>query len=87
MPLQRLRRYPALNIVLVFGLLLIVLALWTLASRGEFVFFTPLNLAVLAQQIPVTAIVAIGVGLLMLTKGLCESRCRERAETQQAERH
>jgi simple sugar transport system permease protein len=66
MPLQRIRRYPAFNVALVFGLLLIVLALWTVASGGEFVFFTALNQAVLAQQIPVTAIVAIGVGLLMI---------------------
>lgn len=65
--LQRLKRYPAINIVVVYGLILLGLAVWTIASRGEFAFFTSLNLSVLAQQIPITAIVAVGVGLLMIS--------------------
>lgn len=65
--LRRLRRYQAINIVGVYLLLLLGLALWTVAKGGNFAFFTQLNLSVLAQQIPITAIVALGVGLLMVS--------------------
>lgn len=62
---ERIRRYQAINIVIVFGALLIVCIGWSLA-QPEFRFASVGNLSVLAQQIPVTAIAAIGVGLLMI---------------------
>ena len=62
-----LRNYQGINIVVVYGLFLLGLAIYTIARNGDFVFFTSLNLSVLAQQIPITAIVAIGVGLLMIS--------------------
>lgn len=65
--LTRLRNYQAINVVAVCILFVIGLALWTLATGGEFAFFSTLNLSVLAQQIPITAIVAVGVGLLMIS--------------------
>lgn len=63
----RLRRYQAANIVIIYTVLLIVCVGWSLLRPDEFRFATEANLSVLAQQIPVTAIVAIGVGLLMIS--------------------
>ena len=65
--LRRVRTYPAASIVIVYGLVLIVAVFWSLSAPGEFSFATPGNLSILAQQIPVTAIAAIGVGLLMIS--------------------
>lgn len=64
---QKLRHYQAINIVIVYGLVLLGLAIWTVAKGGDFAFYSSLNLAVLSQQIPITAIAAIGVGLLMIS--------------------
>src|ERR1044072_999308 len=64
-PGERLRRYQAITIVFVFGALLIVCIGWSLV-QPDFRFASVGNLSVLAQQIPVTAIAAIGVGLLMI---------------------
>lgn len=65
--LRRLKRYPAINIVVVYALFLLGLALFTIAKGGDFAFYSELNLSVLSQQIPITAIVAIGVGILMIS--------------------
>ena len=65
--LRRLRHYPAINVVVVCLLFLFALAVSAVATGGEFAFFHPLNLSVLAQQVPITAIVALGVGLLMIS--------------------
>lgn len=43
-----------------------ILVLWTVLTGGDFKFFTVGNLSVLSQQIPITAIAAIGVGILMI---------------------
>ncbi len=65
--LQRLKNYQAISIVVVYGLLLTVSIVWSLAAPQDFSFATVGNLSVLARQIPVTAIAAIGVGLLMIS--------------------
>ncbi len=65
--LQRLKNYQAINIVIVYGLLLAVCVGWSLAAPEDFSFATVGNLSVLARQIPITAIAAIGVGLLMIS--------------------
>ncbi len=63
--LRRLKNYQAINIVIVYAALLIVLFGWSLI--GDFSFATTGNLSVLARQIPITAIAAVGVGLLMIS--------------------
>jgi simple sugar transport system permease protein len=63
---QRLKRYQAINIVIVFGALLLVCTVWSLLRPDQLRFASVGNLSILAQQIPVTAIAAIGVGLLMI---------------------
>ncbi len=65
--LWRLKRYQAISVVVVYGLLLAVCLAWSFAAPSAFAFATTGNLAVLSQQIPVTAIAAIGVGILMVT--------------------
>ena len=66
-PWARFKAYQAFSIVAVSIAFLLALVLWTLISGGEFKFFSYGNLSVLAQQIPITAIAAIGVGLLMIS--------------------
>ena len=65
--LRRIKNYQAINIVIVYGLLLIVLFGWSLIAPEDFSFATTGNLSVLARQIPITAIAAVGVGLLMIS--------------------
>jgi simple sugar transport system permease protein len=65
--LRWLKSYQAISILVIYVLLLIVCFAWSYAEPGEFAFATLGNLSVLAQQIPITAIAAIGVGLLMIT--------------------
>jgi simple sugar transport system permease protein len=64
--IHRLRQYQAINIVLVYGLLVVICAGWSLLYPEQLRFAAEGNLAILSQQVPVTAIVAIGVGLLMV---------------------
>ncbi len=64
--LQRLKNYQAINIVVVYGLLLAGCLGWSLIAPEDFSFAAVGNLSVLARQIPITAIAAIGVGLLMI---------------------
>ncbi|MFO1070786.1 MAG: ABC transporter permease [Geminicoccaceae bacterium] len=66
-PWRRLGRYQAINIVVIYAVVLVVAVGWSLVRPDQLSFATAGNLAVLAQQIPVTAIVAIGVGLLMIS--------------------
>jgi simple sugar transport system permease protein len=65
--LQRLKNYQAINIVVVYGLLLAGCLGWSLIAPEDFSFATVGNLSVLARQIPIVAIAAIGVGLLMIS--------------------
>ena len=65
--LHRLKRYQAINIVVVYGLLVGVCVVWSLLFPEELRFAAEGNLAILSQQLPVTGIVAIGVGLLMIS--------------------
>ncbi len=62
----RFKAYQAVSIVAVTIGFLAALAIWTMITGGEFKFFTYGNLSVLSQQVPITAIAAIGVGLLMI---------------------
>jgi simple sugar transport system permease protein len=64
---QRLKNYQAINIVVVFALLVIVAVGWSVLHPTTLRFATEGNLAILSQQIPITAIAAIGVGLLMIS--------------------
>jgi simple sugar transport system permease protein len=63
----RLRNYQAISIAIVYGALIVVLVLWSALYPDQLRFTTTGNLSVLTQQIPITAIVAIGVGLLMIS--------------------
>ena len=65
--LQRLKNYQAINIVVVYALLLVGCVAWSLIAPDNFSFATVGNLSVLARQIPITAIAAVGVGLLMIS--------------------
>ncbi len=65
--LQRLKNYQAINIVIVYALILVVFFGWSFLAPQDFAFATVGNLSVLARQIPITAIAAIGVGLLMIS--------------------
>jgi len=62
----RFKAYQAVSILAVTIGFLAALAIWTMITGGEFEFFTYGNLSVLSQQVPITAIAAIGVGLLMI---------------------
>ncbi|HET7714924.1 MAG TPA: hypothetical protein VFK86_04795, partial [Bauldia sp.] len=64
---RRLKTYQAINIVIVFVLLLIVVIGWSLLYPEDIRFATEGNFAILSQQIPITAIAAIGVGMLMIS--------------------
>ena len=65
--LHWVKNYQATNIVLVYGVLLIVCIGWSLINPDQLRFAAEGNLAILSQQIPITAIAAIGVGLLMIS--------------------
>lgn len=64
---RRLKSYQAINIVIVFILLLVVAIGWSLLYPEDLRFATEGNFAILSQQIPITAIAAIGVGMLMVS--------------------
>jgi simple sugar transport system permease protein len=64
---QRLKTYQAINIVIVFVVLLVVVIVWSLLYPDDIRFATEGNFAILSQQIPITAIAAIGVGMLMIS--------------------
>jgi simple sugar transport system permease protein len=63
---RRLKNYQAINIVVVVAIFLFVCVGWSLVAPEQLRFASEGNLAVLSQQIPVTAIASIGVGLLMI---------------------
>ena len=65
--LQRLKNYQAINVVVVYTVLLGTCLAWSLIAPENFSFATVGNLSVLARQIPITAIAAVGVGLLMIS--------------------
>lgn len=64
---RRLKGYQAINIAIVFVLLLAVAIGWSLIDPETLRFATEGNFAILSQQIPITAIAAIGVGMLMIS--------------------
>ncbi len=64
---RRVKTYQAINIVIVFVVLLVVVIVWSLLNPEDIRFATEGNFAILSQQIPITAIAAIGVGLLMIS--------------------
>jgi len=65
--IHRLKHYQATNIVVVYGLLVIICVGWSLLYPEQLRFAAEGNLAILSQQVPITAIVALGVGLLMVS--------------------
>ena len=65
--IARARHYQAINIVVLFFALLAVVVGWSLIAPDQLRFATSGNIAILMQQVPVTAIAAIGVGILMIS--------------------
>lgn len=65
--IARARHYQAINIVVLFVALLVVVVGWSLIAPEQLRFATFGNIAILMQQVPVTAIAAIGVGILMVS--------------------
>ena len=63
---RALRNYQAINIVALAAVFLGGCVIYSLLYPDQLRFATLGNLAVLSQQVPVTAIVSIGVGLLMI---------------------
>lgn len=61
-----LMRNSSTNIAVLTVLILVATILATIAQPGTFNFYTTGNLSVLAQQVPVIAIMALGAGLLMI---------------------
>jgi len=64
---RRVKTYQAINIVVVFTVVVAVAIGWSLVFPEQLRFATDGNFAILSQQIPITAIAAIGVGLLMIS--------------------
>ena len=62
----RFRRYPAANIVVLYGVFLLTLIVIGLVVPSEFRFLASGNLGVLFQTIPTLGILALGVGMLMI---------------------
>ena len=65
-PWTRFRRYPAANIVVLYGTFLLTLIVIGLVVPSDFRFLAAGNLGVLFQTIPTLGILALGVGLLMI---------------------
>ena len=65
-PWIRFRRYPAANIVVLYGTFLLTLIVIGLVVPSDFRFLAAGNLGVLFQTIPTLGILALGVGLLMI---------------------
>ena len=63
---RRIGRSSATNVTLLYILLICGLGVAAAIAPAKLNFFTPDNIAVLAQQIPVIAILAIGAGILMI---------------------
>ncbi len=63
---RALRNYQAINIVVLVTLFLGFCTIYSLLYPEQLRFASLGNLSVLSQQVPVTAIAAIGVGLLMI---------------------
>ena len=62
----RFRRYPAANIVVLYGAFLLTLIVVGIVIPSEFRFLAAGNLGVLFQTIPTLGILALGVGMLMI---------------------
>ena len=65
-PWRRLQRSTAANVSVLFLVLLAGIAVASSLTGEGLNFYTQGNLAVLSQQIPVIAILAIGAGILMI---------------------
>ena len=64
---DRFRRYSATNIIIVYTVLLLACIIADLSQTEAFPFLSELNLSVLLQKISRLMILAIGVGLLMIS--------------------
>ena len=62
----RFRRYPAANIVVLYGAFILTLIVVGIVIPSEFRFLATGNLGVLFQTIPTLGILALGVGMLMI---------------------
>ena len=65
--IERIRRHPAGNIAVVFTVVLAGCIIAGLAIPDDFRFLHSANVAILLRTIPLLGILAIGVGLLMIT--------------------
>ena len=63
----RFRRYPAANIVVLYGVFLLTLIIIGLVVPSDFRFLASGNLGVLFQTIPTLGILSLGVGMLMIS--------------------
>jgi simple sugar transport system permease protein len=64
---DRFRKHSAANIVIIYSLLILVCVVVDLTHTDVFPFLSELNLSVVLQQIPRLMLLAIGVGLLMIS--------------------
>src|SRR5687768_10099405 len=64
--LYRLRSFPAGNILIIFTLLQVGCVFAGLLFPDQFRYLTPANFKIIMRSIPQTAIVALGVGMLMI---------------------
>ena len=64
---RRFRRYPAANVVALYSAFLLTLVVVGLVVPDSFRFLAAGNLGVLIQSIPVLGILALGVGMLMIS--------------------
>ncbi len=64
---DRLRRYSAANIVLVFTVVMLAAIIADVSQSEAFPFLSERNLSVLLQKIPRLVILSLGVGILMIS--------------------
>jgi len=64
---RRLSRQPAANVVIVFVMFQLVVIAAALAFPEDFRYLSPTNIALLFRAIPVLGIMALGVGMLMIS--------------------
>ena len=66
-PLDRLRHHPAGNVIIVFAVFLTACVIVSLLIPTDFRFLQSANLRILMRAIPPIGLLALGVGLLMIT--------------------
>ena len=65
--LDRLRRHPAGNVIIVFAVFLAACVIFSLLFPTDFRFLQSANIRILMRAIPPIGIMALGVGLLMIS--------------------